>query len=137
MTESRSLGAILGVYRFFKLRIKLIEKNFKRSGLSLPGKLTFELLARLFVRFLQERYPNSEKLLLLAKEMDIADEILAEIIVYTQMRDAVRQVAPRLFRSENNRQESLKILIEVLTLLEDQLEEEEEDYDDDDHEEKE
>ena len=42
MTESRTLGAILGVYRFFRTRNKLIEQSFKRLGLSLPSTLTLE-----------------------------------------------------------------------------------------------
>ena len=37
--------------------------------------------------------------------MGILDELLAEMTIYTQMRDAIRQVAPRLFRSEVHRAE--------------------------------
>jgi len=126
MTEARTLQAILGVYRFFKSRMKLVENSFGRYGLNLPVKVTFELLAKLFMRFLQERYISIEKALQLASLMGISEELMGQVIVYTQMRDAVRQVAPKLFRSEQHRHDILTTYMETIDELEDRLEEEEE-----------
>lgn len=126
MTEARSLQAILGVYRFFKSRMKLIYSAFDREGLALTSRVTFELLAKLFVKFLLERYPSAEKVLQLGIQMGLADEMIAEVIIFTQMRDAVRQVAPKLYRNDQHRQDVLMTFLEALEDLEDKMEEEEE-----------
>jgi type III secretion protein W len=126
MSEARTLQAILGIYRFFKSRMKMIGSSFLRYGLSLPLRLDFEFLARLFMKFLQERYPSPEKAILLAGQLGISEEMLAQIIIITQMRDAVRQVAPKLFKSEQHRQDVLLSFMEALEELDEKLEEEEE-----------
>ena len=125
MTESRTLQAILGVYRFFKSRMKLVDLTFRKNGLSVPNRLTFELLAKLFMKFLQERYPSIDKVLQMAAQLGISEEEMAQIIIYTQYRDAIRQIAPKLFKSEQHRQDVLMVLIESLEDLEDKIEEKE------------
>ncbi|NDD57762.1 MAG: YopN family type III secretion system gatekeeper subunit [Chlamydiae bacterium] len=129
-TETRSLQAILGVYRFFSSRMPLVRSSFERQGLATPSRITFELLAKLFVKFLLERYPSAEKVFQLGVQMGLSDELLAELIIYSQMRDAVRQVAPRLFRNDQHRQEVLATLIEALEEIEEKLEEEEDEEED-------
>lgn len=126
MTETRSLQAIIGIYRFFKSRMKLIQSAFKKGGLFLPPRLTFEQIAKQFIKFIQERYPSSDKAMKLAALLGISEELAAQIIIYTQMRDAVRGVAPKLFKSDQHRQDVLTTLIEVLEELEEEMEEEEE-----------
>lgn len=125
MTETRSLQAIIGLYRFFKSRMRLIRGSFRKGGFLLPSSLTFELIAKQFIKFIQERYPSSEKALQLAAKMGILEELEAQIILYTQMRDAVRGVAPKLFKSEQHRQDVLMAFIEALEELDEQLEDEE------------
>ena len=85
------------------------------------------MLAKLFVKFLLERYPSADKVAQLGVQMGISDEIIAEVIIFTQMRDGVRQVAPRLFRNDQHRQDILMAFIEALEDLEEQLEDSEED----------
>lgn len=126
MTETRNMQAILGIYRYFFSRMRLIASSFDRQGLVLPPRINFEMLARTFMRFLQERYPSVDKALLLSQQLGIADEELAQLIIYLQFRDAMRQVAPRLFRDEKHRQELLMCFMETLEDLEEELEEEEE-----------
>ncbi len=126
MTEARSLQAILGVYRFFKTRMSLVLSAFERGGQTLSSRITFETLARLFMKYLQERYPSADKVLQLAAQLGISEELLAQIILYTQMRDAIRQIAPKLFRSEQHKQDVLMSFIEALEDLEEELEEKEE-----------
>ncbi len=126
MTDTRSMQAILGVYRFFKSRMRLIHSAFQRALLMVPMRLNFELLARLFMKYLQDRYPSSEKVLQLAMQMGLSDDLVAQVIIYTQMRDAVRQVAPKLFKAEQHRQDILMSFMEALEELDERLEEDEE-----------
>jgi type III secretion protein W len=122
-TDTRSLQAILGVYRFFRSRMRLIFQSFEKDDLPYPQRITYEVLARLFIKFLQERYPSAEKVRHFGVILGISDELLAQIILGTQMRDAVRQVAPRLFKSEQHRQDILLAFIDALAELEEEMEE--------------
>ncbi|MBN4066945.1 type III secretion system gatekeeper subunit SctW [Simkania negevensis] len=124
-SETRMLQAILGVYRFFQGRMNLISNEFSRSGLDLPEQLSFELLARQFMQLVNERYPSAVKILTLAQKFGISDELLAQIILFSQMRDAVRGVSPRIYSSIKQRWELLLAIMEALEELEDELEEEE------------
>lgn len=129
MSEGRSLQAILGVYYFFKSRIPLIRSSFKRQNSTLPQRISFELLAKLFVRFLQERYPSTDKILQMAEHLNLLEDLLGQIVIYTQMRDAVRYIAPRLFKSEQHRQDVLSTFIDAIVELDDQLDKQEEEED--------
>lgn len=126
MTEARNLLAILWVYRFFQGRMNLIGSAFERGGLFLPLHITFELLAKLFMSLLKERYPSMDKVLQMALKLGLSDELIAQIILFTQMRDAVRGVAPKLFRSEDHRHDVLMSYLEAIEDLEKREEEEEE-----------
>ncbi|MDN3505815.1 MAG: type III secretion system gatekeeper subunit SctW [Simkaniaceae bacterium] len=126
MSEARNLLAILWIYRFFKGRMDLITAAFERAGMLLPSRITFEMLAKMFVAFLMERYPSMDKVFQLSLKMGISADILAQIILFGQMRDAVRGVAPKLFRTEQHRHDILMSFLEALEELEEQMEEEEE-----------
>lgn len=126
MDETRSLQGILGVFRFFQSRMGLIAKLFSSYNLLLPPRLTFEVLAKMFIRLLAERYMSPEKILQTAKALGLAEEIAAQIIIYAQMRDGIRQVAPRYYRSQQHKEEVSKSFLDALEDLEDQLEELEE-----------
>lgn len=126
-TETRTMQAILGIYRFFFQRMRLIEGQFQREHLELPQVINFETLAKLFVKLISERYPSPDKVLKLAIPLGLSEELLAQIIIFTQFRDAMRGVAPRLFKSEKHRQDLLMVLIETISELDDLLEESEED----------
>lgn len=126
LTEGRSLQAILGVYYFFKSRMPLIQSSFKRQFSPLPPRINFELLAKLFVRFLQERYPSADKILQMAEHLNLLEDLLGQIVIYTQMRDAVRYIAPRLFKSEQHRHDVLSTFIDAIVELDDQLDKQEE-----------
>ncbi len=126
LSEARKLQSILGVFRFFKSRMQLIVSAFERQGLQLPMRITFELLAKLFMKALQERYPSADKVLQLGAQLGLSEEILAQIILLTQMRDAIRQVAPKLFKSDQHRLDVLNAFLDAIEELDDQLEEEEE-----------
>jgi type III secretion protein W len=125
-SSTRTMQAILGVFRFFNSRMSLIMNEFARSDLEMPPRLNFEQLAKQFVKMIQERYPAVDKILKLGAVLGIADEDIAQIIIYTQYRDAIRQVSPFLFKSEKHRQDLLLALLDALSEIEDQMDEEEE-----------
>lgn len=132
LTDARSMQAILGVYRFFFSRMSLIQRQFDQEDLAYPKRITFELLAKLFVKMLAERYPSIDKVLRLATSLGISDELIAQMIVFSQYRDAIRSVSPKLFKSDRHRQDLLNTLIETLSEIDDLLDEEEEEDEDDD-----
>jgi len=125
-TEARSMQAILGVFRFFYARMKLIKGQFDRYDLTLPSRINFEVLSRLLMKLLQERYPSPDKIIKLSFVLGISEEVAAQIIIFTQYRDALRHVSPKLFKSERHRQDLLMTMIETLSDLEDEMEDEEE-----------
>ncbi|MCB1107233.1 MAG: hypothetical protein KDK76_03970 [Chlamydiia bacterium] len=124
--EARTMQAILGVFRFFFSRMKLIKGQFDRYDLTMPSRINFEVLARLLMKLLDERYPTPDKILKLSFVLGIAEELAAQVVIYTQYRDAMRHISPKLFKSERHRQELLMALMETLSDLEDELNEEEE-----------
>jgi type III secretion protein W len=124
--DTRSLQGILGVFRFFQSRMQLILRQFTAHHLVLPERLDYELLARSFIRLIQERYMNPEKIRQSAALLGISEELLAQIIIYNQMRDAIRQIAPRYYRNQQHKEELNKSFIDLLEKLEDELEEEDE-----------
>ncbi len=129
-SNGKVMQAILGVFRFFYQRMRLITTLFKKENIDLPPKLNFELLSKQFVKLLMERYQSPDKILRLASILGISEEILAQIIIFTQYRDAMRGVSPRLFKSDKHRQDLLLSLIETISELDDILEEEEEEDED-------
>ncbi len=132
LTEARALQAILGLYEFFKKRERLIRKLFAQNGIPVPEELEFELLAQQFMDLVEERYPTSMRIYRIAAELGIDEDILAQIIVFGQYRDAVREIAPRIYRNLQHRYDLLQALIEALEELEDTLDEELEGVEDDD-----
>ncbi len=126
LDETRSLQGILGIFRFFQSRMRLIQREFSSYNLLLPPRLNFETLAKLFVKMLAERFVNAEKILQFARLLGLAEETAAQIIIFTQYRDALRQIAPRYYRNQQHQAELLKALIDAIEDLEDLLEEEEE-----------
>jgi type III secretion protein W len=125
-SEARTMQAILGIYRFFNSRMDMIDNLFKKENLILPKRLTFELLAQLFVKILQEKYPSPDKILRMANLLGINEEITAQIIIFSQYRDAMRGVSPRLFQTLKHRQDLLMTFIETISELDDLLEEDDE-----------
>jgi len=127
LTEVRSLQAILGVYRFFKGRMGLMQSMFAKEGQELPDELTFEEMAKQFMNICSERYPSADKVNQRAVRLGIEDWILAKIIAFSQFRDAVRETAMnKIFKSLQHRDETFMAIIEALEDLEDELEELEE-----------
>jgi len=123
-TETRSLQAILGVYRFFRGRMTLMTKLFENEGLELPNQITFESMAKQFMTLAAERYPSASKVLQLAAKLGIERLLIAKIIVISQLRDAIREVAiNQIYKSVQHRDELYMAIIEALEDLEDELEE--------------
>lgn len=135
LTEARKLQGILGIFRFFNSRMPLILSAFERQGMQLPMRITFEMLAKQFMRMIQERYPSADKVLQLGSQLGLSDELLAQLILLTQMRDGIRQVAPKLFRTDQHRQDLLNAFMDAIEDLDEQIEEEEEEDEEEEKEE--
>lgn len=122
ITETKSLQAILGVYRFFSNRMNLVEKMFQQLDLPVPTKMNFESLSKGFMALVRERYPSREKVLHQAPALGVDKDINGQIIAFTAFRDAIREVAVnQIYRSIDHRNELHKSIIEALEDLEDTL----------------
>ena len=123
MTETRNLQSILWVYLFFKKRKKMIRRQYDEHGCEDEEPPEFEELAQDFISIVEERYPSVARLLANASKKNLSDE--EKIVIFMQYRDAIRGLAPRLYRNLKHRQDLLLIIIEVLDELEYEEEEEE------------
>jgi type III secretion protein W len=121
MTETRNLQSILWVYLFFKGRMRTIHSLYDQIGATPPHALSFDALAKEFIRLVEERYPSALKLLKEAEKLGVLDDT-EKIIILMQYRDAIRGLSPRLYKSLRHRQDLLHVILEAL----DELEEEEE-----------
>ncbi len=131
ITEARSLQAVLGVYSFFRGRMSLVRSMFANGGIPLPKTVNFESLAKAFMEVAQERYPSSDKILRSASRLGIGNILFAKIVIISQMRDGVREVAlDQIFLSVQQRNDLLTAILETLEELEDEYEEEIDEYED-------
>lgn len=143
LSETRSLQAIMGVYRFFRGRMQLLEKMLTKDGIDMPAELNFENLSKEFMTLCAERYPNASKVLQRTVRLGVDKWIQAKIAALTQMRDAIREVSMgKIFKSLQHRDDLYLAILEALEDLEDELEElldqqgeREDDEDDEDDEE--
>jgi len=127
LTETRTMQAILGVYRFFKGRMELTQKLFDKNGLLLPRELNFESMAKGFMTLAGDRYPSPQKVLAQAKRLGIEGKVIAKIIAFSQFRDSIREMSmSQVYRSLQHRDDLMFAIIEALEDLEDELEEIEE-----------
>ena len=124
--ETRSMQGILGVFRFFQSRMRLIQREFASYDLLLPSRIDFEILSRIFIKLLAERFLSPEKIMQTGKLMGTSEETAAQMIIYSQMRDATKQVAPKYFRNQRHKDEIFKAFVDTIDHLEDKMEEEEE-----------
>lgn len=124
-SEARTLQAILGVYRFFASRMRLLARFYKQHGLEPNIFLSFELLSKSFMRLVKDRYPNSERVKQLAQLLHIEEEPIAQSITFTQFRDAVRSVSPRVYRDLQHQEDVLAAIIDALEEIDNKIEDEE------------
>jgi len=124
INETRSLQGIMGIFRFFQSRMRLIDRLFSSYNLVAPPRLNFEVLARIFAKLLAERFVNPEKILSLMSILGLTEETAAQLIICNQFRDAVKQIATRYYRNIQHRDELLKAIVDTLDQLEDEMEEE-------------
>jgi type III secretion protein W len=123
-TEVKSLQAILGVYRFFNGRMRLLISQFKQQGIPIPQQLSFESMAKQFMGLCAERYPSADKVKQSAIRLGIDKWIGAKISTFSQFRDGVREVAiNQIYRSYQHRDDLYLSILEALEDLEDQWEE--------------
>jgi type III secretion protein W len=125
MSEIKNLQSILWIYLFFKGRMRLIRSLYAKYSLSFSKKTNFELLAKEFMKLVEDRYPSVLKLLKDAERSGFLDD-MEKMIIFTQYRDAIRGLSPRVYRSLKHRQDLLLVILEALEELEEEEEENEE-----------
>ncbi|MBS0624246.1 MAG: hypothetical protein JSS62_06470 [Verrucomicrobia bacterium] len=123
MKELKDVQSILWVFLFFQERLSMVRNLYQRQQLPYPETLSFEMMAKSFMKLVQDRYPSSQKV---RKELDVAlhpsvDE--ERIILLTQYRDAVRGLSPRMYQNIKHKQDLLLAIIDALTELEPEEEE--------------
>ena len=62
----------------------------------------------------------------MANQLGISDSVIAQAIVFSNYRDSIRYVSPRLFKNEKQRQDLLQALVECVSELDERIEEMEE-----------
>ena len=125
MTEIRNLQSIVWVYLFFKERMKMIKKLYEQYGLLYDEEeVTFQKLAKEFVKIVEDRYPSVLKIMRQAEKMGLEDDE-EKAVILSQFRDAIRRVSPRLYKSARHKQDLLLAIMEALEELEETEEEEE------------
>lgn len=85
-----------------------------------PPQLTYINMAKEFMSLVSERYPSPDKVLQASDRLGVRS-IEEKIIVISIFRDTVREIAPRIYRSIQHRDELFNAIIEALEDLEDQL----------------
>lgn len=123
MSDTRSLQAILGLYIFFKSRMPLVHQLFHKKNIPFPKELNFKTLTKQFMKLLSLRYLSNEVIYSLSRELNLSEHKIAQIIIFTQMRDATRHSSDKLYADPKKRQEILEALIEALEELEEEEEE--------------
>ncbi|MEN9654942.1 MAG: negative regulator of type secretion [Chlamydiota bacterium] len=131
LDETRSLQGVIGIFRFFQSRMGLIQKLFNQSNLAMPHRLSFELLGKILAKLLAERYINADRIVQTAALLGISEELAAQLIIYAQMREALKQIAPRYFRNFSHREELNHAFQETLDNLEEKLEDDGDEDDED------
>lgn len=124
MTDVRNLQSILWVYLFFRARMKMIRSLFSKKQLLLSKLLTFEELAKEFIRLVEERYPSAARLKSQAEKLGLTEDE-AKVIILSQFRDAIRQLSPRLYKTARHKQDLLLVILDTLEELEEEEDEEE------------
>jgi type III secretion protein W len=124
LEETRSLQGILGVFRFFQSSMGLIQKRFASYNLVYPSRITFELLGRVFIKILAERYMNGDKVIQVFQPLGLAEEAAAKYIICTQFGRALGQVAPKYYRSKQHKDELHKSIFDAIDKIEEEMEEE-------------
>ncbi len=96
----------------------------EKKEMKLPPQLTAANIAMQFMQLARDRYPTPAKVLQTADKLGISGNVIAQIAVYSQMRDAVRELDPlRVFGTFQHRDEVYDAIILALEQLEDQAEE--------------
>ncbi len=124
LTDCQKLQGIVGVYAFFNRRMSLLKAEFERYGLELPKELNFESLSRTFLRILEDKYPSIKNLFAALKSLGLGEELIAQMLILGQNRDALRHTSRRLYRDEKHRQDLMKALEEAAEEIEDLLDQE-------------
>lgn len=117
-----TLRAEISKDRICLVKMSFIRSQFAANELTIPPQLTHEALVRELTALTSERYPTAEKILQMAAKFGIENDIEAQIIVFSAIRDIIPQLAPKSFPSIEKMGEVKNAVIDALEKLEDKLE---------------
>lgn len=126
-SETRNLQAVLGVYRFFRNRMPLMQSLFEKNNLTMPPTLSFESISKEFIGYISERYPSASKALQHIDQLGVGKMLAAKVIALAQFRDGIREVSlPKIFGTSAERDKYYLPIIEASEDVEDEIEQLEE-----------
>lgn len=124
VSESRKMQAIYGVFRFFLLRIVTIQHRFQVLLIKFPPNVNFEVLSRLFVKLLQEKFPSVDKIHSMVNFLEMGSHPEGEIALLTQLKEATRHVSPLLFRNDKHKRDLQALFLKAIDEQQKRLEDE-------------
>jgi type III secretion protein W len=119
--EAKSFQAILGVYRFFAHKQRELIITLARNDQNATEEMNYQSLAKLFVRFLQEKYPSPEKVLFMKHDLHIESQLLAQEAVFNIMCSAIKNVSPKLYRNQKHQDEVMTCFLTALEAIDEVL----------------
>lgn len=123
-SEIKSLQTVLGVFSFFYSRMDSLKDDFTRSEIAFPKNIGYTDLADTFIACVAEKYPSTTKVLRHLTSLPFSQTTVSKLLICITLREAIRGVPPRLFRSDHHKNNTLMTFLEVINELEEMLEEE-------------
>jgi type III secretion protein W len=119
--ETRTLQAILGVYKYFASKQKELILSLARKDTAATPEMNYQNLAKIFVKILQDIYPSPDKILSIKHELHIEQYLHAQESVLNIMCSGINGVAPRLFRNEKHKKELMSCFLIALEAIDNYL----------------
>lgn len=107
MTEVKNLQAIMGTFKFFRGRSRLIQKTFEANEMKPPPGLNFESMSKEFMELAGSRMPQVSQMNATMSRLGLS-EPEAKSIVIEQYRDACQQTDDRIFNGGREGKNKLK-----------------------------
>ena len=121
--ETRTLQAILSVYKFFASKQRELILNLARKNAEATPEMNYQNLAKIFVNILQDPYPSPDKILSLKYNLNISSNLLSQEAVLNIMCSGIKNVSPRLYKNQKHQEEVLSCFLISLEAIDNVLDE--------------
>ncbi len=124
ISKTKSVQAILGVYKFFKGRMGLVDKGFAKLEMPTPSQINFESMTKEFMFITRDAHPPPERMVQSAVRLG-ANTPPGQVVVLSRFREAIKEVnVEKIYNSTGHRDELHDVLVEALQTLEYEIEDE-------------